>query len=51
VRGDVEWRRTLEHGGVGWVAPLTSIQDPPAGWRADGRSGLAELLAHGTPVG
>ena len=50
VRGDVEWRRTLEHGGVGWVAPLTSIQDPPAGWRADGRSGLAELLAHGTPA-
>ena len=50
VRGDLEWRRALEHGGVGWVAPLTSIQDPPAGWRADGRSGLAELLARGTPA-
>ena len=49
VRGDVEWRRGLEHGGVGWVAPLTSIQDPPAGWRADGRSGLAELLSRGVP--
>jgi len=51
VRGDMEWRRALEHGGVAWVAPLTSIQDPPAGWRADGRSGLADLLARGTPVG
>jgi acyl-CoA reductase LuxC len=50
VRGDLEWRRALEHGGVGFVAPLTSLQDPPAGWRADGRSGLAELLARGTPV-
>ena len=50
VRGDLEWRRALEHGGVGWVAPLTSIQDPPAGWRADGRSGLAELLSRGPSV-
>jgi hypothetical protein len=51
MRGDAEWRRALERGGVAWVAPLTSIQDPPAGWRADGRSGLAALLARGTPVG
>jgi hypothetical protein len=33
--------------GVAFVAPLESIQDPPAGWRADGRSGLAELLRRG----
>jgi len=29
------------------LCPLASIQDPPAGWRADGRSGLAELLQRG----
>ena len=33
--------------GVAFVAPLETIQDPPAGWRADGRSGLAELLRGG----
>jgi hypothetical protein len=33
--------------GVAFVAPLETIQDPPAGWRADGRSGLAELLRCG----
>ena len=50
VRGEVEWRRALEHAGVAWIAPLTAIQDPPAGWRADGRSGMAELLARGVPA-
>lgn len=29
------------------TAPLARIQDPPAGWRADGRSGLVELLQAG----
>ncbi len=33
--------------GVAFAAPLETIQDPPAGWRADGRSGLAELLRRG----
>lgn len=28
------------------ISDLTCIQDPPAGWRADGRSGLAHLLSH-----
>jgi hypothetical protein len=44
---DLAWRRVAESGEVPRTAPLTSIQEPPAGWRADGRSGLAELLAHG----
>ena len=44
--GDVAaWRDRLP--GIAWVGPLQSIQDPPAGWRADGRSGLAELLRVG----
>ena len=33
--------------GVAFTAPLEAIQNPPAGWRADGRSGLAELLRRG----
>ena len=33
--------------GVARVSPLTAIQDPPAGWRADGRSGLVQLLRAG----
>lgn len=33
--------------GVAYTAPLDTIQNPPAGWRADGRSGLAELLRRG----
>ena len=41
------WRRVAESGEVPWTSPLTSIQEPPAGWRADGRSGLTELLLHG----
>jgi acyl-CoA reductase LuxC len=49
--GELEWRRVLEHAGVAWVAPLTRMQDPPAGWRADGRSGLHDLLTRGTPIG
>lgn len=39
-----EWRAAGTAAGVGRVCPLHAIQDPPAGWRADGRSGLAELL-------
>ncbi len=41
------WREAALRGGVPHVASLTAIQDPPAGWRADGRSGLAELLRRG----
>jgi len=33
--------------GIARVAPLETLQAPPAGWRADGRSGLAELLRWG----
>jgi len=36
--------RTATDCGVPWVTSLDAIQDPPAGWRADGRSELAELL-------
>jgi len=43
----LSWRRVAESGEVPRTAPITSIQEPPAGWRADGRSGLAKLLAHG----
>lgn len=45
---EVGWKRAAGWAEVPRVCSLTSIQDPPAGWRADGRSGLAELLAfHG----
>jgi hypothetical protein len=42
---EIGWRRTGELAGIPRVVPLIGIQDPPAGWRADGQSGLAELLA------
>jgi len=45
---ELSWRRIAEWGGIPWVASLTAIQDPPAGWRADGRSGLVDLLVQGT---
>jgi hypothetical protein len=41
------WRETAAKGGVPYTALLQRLQDPPAGWRADGRSGLAELLRNG----
>ncbi len=44
---ELNWRRLAEWGGIPWVASLTAIQDPPAGWRADGRSGLVDLLVQG----
>jgi hypothetical protein len=44
---ELSWRRIAEWGGIPWVASLTAIQDPPAGWRADGRSGLVDLLVQG----
>jgi hypothetical protein len=43
---ELEWKRRADWGEVARIVPLTEIQDPPAGWRADGRSGLTELLAH-----
>ncbi len=46
-RWEGAYRAALEGTGVGFLAPLDAIQDPPAGWRADGRSGLAELLRLG----
>ncbi len=46
-RDTVGWRRALAGAGVPLTPALTAIQDPPAGWRADGRSGLAELLRTG----
>jgi len=42
------WRRAAQDGDVPRVAPLETLQDPPAGWRADGRSGLVELLVRGS---
>lgn len=48
ARNELEWKRAAAAAEVPWIVPLTAIQDPPAGWRADGRSGLAELLAEGT---
>ncbi len=41
------WRETATKGGVPFTSLLQRLQDPPAGWRADGRSGLAELLRNG----
>jgi hypothetical protein len=41
----VGWKRIAGWSDIPWVTALTSIQDPPAGWRADGRSGLSELLS------
>ena len=46
-RREPAWREMLARAGVPFVVGLTRIQDPPAGWRADGRSGLAELLWRG----
>jgi hypothetical protein len=48
---DPAWRRAFSRLDVPRVAPLTRIQDPPAGWRADGRSSLAELLLRGHLAG
>lgn len=44
---ELSWRRIAEWGGIPWVASLTGIQDPPAGWLADGFSGLVDLLVQG----
>jgi hypothetical protein len=41
------WGNMARRAGVPWVATLTRLQDPPAGWRADGRSGLVDLLRWG----
>jgi hypothetical protein len=41
------WKAMAHRAGVPFTTPLTRIQDPPAGWRADGRSGLVELLRLG----
>ena len=46
ARNELSWKRLADWGRIPRVASLTAIQDPPAGWRADGRYGLAELLAH-----
>ena len=46
-RNEEAIRQAAHQGGVPFTARLTAIQDPPAGWRADGRSGLALLLAQG----
>jgi hypothetical protein len=43
------WKRAAGWSDVPWIADLTRIQDPPAGWRADGRSGLAKLLSWKAP--
>jgi hypothetical protein len=45
------WRQAALRGEVPHVAPLETIQDPPAGWRADGRNGLASLLVRGSGAG
>ena len=47
---DLDWRRGVDRVGIPRIVPLTRIQDPPAGWWADGKSGLAELLAAGDPL-
>jgi hypothetical protein len=44
------WTNMARRAGVPRVCPLTRIQNPPAGWRADGRSGLVELLRLGSEV-
>jgi len=45
AKNELEWKLAATRAEVPWIAPLTAIQNPPAGWRADGASGLAELLA------
>lgn len=40
----VAYQAPVPSGESGIEFPLTQIQDPPAGWRADGRSVLVELL-------
>jgi len=47
ARNELDWKRAAAAAEIPWIGPLTSIQAPPAGWRADGRSGLASLLAEG----
>lgn len=39
------WKRAAGWSDIPWITDLTAIQDPPAGWRADGRSGLGNLLS------
>jgi hypothetical protein len=43
------WKRAAGWSDIPWIADLTAIQDPPAGWRADGRSGLGNLLSWKAP--
>lgn len=50
ARNELDWKRAAAAAEVPRIVPLTSIQDPPAGWRADGRSGLAGLLAEGAAI-
>lgn len=40
------WKKFASDLGL-WCAPLEALQDPPAGWRADGISNLAEFLKRG----
>ena len=41
---DTDFMEALGRSGVPYVTSVEGLQDPPAGWRADGRSALKELL-------